>query len=143
MKSKKLNVRATSRLCAWEMSLYRDVLAALAEPKNRPFARFNFLVHAGNVFFLEKSPWWHAVPSDARKVALRLRRNGVSVVSVECVSSRASWTPYFGRKHDEEPNRGWNDLTIKVMARRTQDAPLLRLALRAHRAHLGRREAIP
>jgi predicted nuclease with RNAse H fold len=123
--------------------LYDDVIGALTTPKERPFVRFNFLVHSGRVFFLEAFPWWHTVPGDARKVVERLRKDGVRVILVKCLSSRASWTPYFGRKHDEVPKRGWNDLTVKVKARLPQHAHILRTALRAHREYLGKLESVP
>ena len=123
------------RLTAWERLLLRTVLAALKADCDRPVAKFNFLVHASKVFFLDQRGWWHAVPGDASKVLFELRRRRQHVIEASVSANRASWIPYFARKHDEEPNRGWNDSSLKACAKQSRYQTMLQAAIEAHRAH--------
>jgi hypothetical protein len=145
MKIVRKKPRATAaRLNAWEAALRVEIRARLActttDADTAPFARFNFLVHAGRVFFIDIARWWHSVPGDARKVARRLRADGVPVVSVRLLHSDAKYTPYFGRKRDEEKYRGWNDPTIFLYAGKLADEDAMRAAWDAHRARLMARK---
>jgi len=144
MKSARKKPRAAAvRLNAWEAALRDEIRARLAQcaaaADAPPFARFNFLVHAGRVFFIDTAGWWHSVPGDAHKVARRLRAEGVRVASVRLLHSDAKYTPYFGRKRDEEKHRGWNDPTIFLRAAKPADEDAMGAAWDAHRARLAAR----
>jgi hypothetical protein len=132
---------AAARLNAWEAALRDEIRLHVTDAGGAPFARFNFLVHAGRVFFIDIAGWWHSVPGDARKVARRLRAEGVAVASVRLLHSDAKHTPYFGRARDEEKGRGWNDPTIFLRAAKPGDEAAMGAAWDAHRARIAARRS--
>jgi len=133
---------AAGRLNVWESALRDAVLSRRRTWDPKPFARFNFLVVAGRIFFIDTAGWWHTVPGDARKVARSLRASRIPVTSVAIVRSDAKWTPYFGRKRDEERGHGWNDPTIVLRATRPADEAAVQGALLAHRAIHERKDNV-
>jgi len=101
---------------AWEDQLFTQVLAAANQKGAKAFCRFNFLVHNGVVFYLNRD-WWHSTKGSVSAVGKRLESvNNVKLVRCEVQKTRHGWIPYFGRTREEELGVGWRETGIEVTA---------------------------
>ena len=99
---------------AWEDQLFNQVLAACLEKRVKAFCRFNFLVHNGVIFYLDRA-WWHSTKGSVSNVAERLERTeSVNLVRCEVRKTRFGWIPHFGRTREEELFVGWRETGISV-----------------------------
>jgi hypothetical protein len=100
---------------AWEDKLFSQVQAAVNQRSSNAFCRFNFLVHNGIVFFLDRD-WWHSTNGSVSAVAERLERTpDLTLVRCEVRKTRFGWIPHFGRTREEELAIGWRETGIEVI----------------------------
>lgn len=101
---------------AWEDQLFSQIQAAVNQKSSKAFCRFNFLVHNGIVFFLNRA-WWHSTKGSISAVVERLERvPDVTLVRCEVGKTRFGWIPHFARTREEELVVGWRETGIEVIA---------------------------
>ena len=133
--AKKANAEAQRQadVDAWEQQLLNDVLAATYDQNAKPYARLNFLVANGSVFFIE-SRWWHSLKGDPTKVAKSLETSGTIVVRCKVLGTSKGWIPYFARTAPEQSGLGWDDETLTLEASNIELNPAMRSAWEAYRS---------
>jgi len=98
----------------WEDNIFSEVLAAVQPRSSMAFCRFNFLVHKGVVFYLDRG-WWHSTKGSVSNVAERLEgTDNVTLVRCAVKKTKNGWIPYFGRSREEELSIGWRETGIEI-----------------------------
>lgn len=110
-----IDARQLAEVEAWEQQLLIDVMSATQNQNAPPYARLNFLVANGVIFFID-SGWWHSLKGDPRNVVLKLETSGTGVVRCKVLGTSKGWIPYFARTAVEQCGLGWDDESLTLEA---------------------------
>lgn len=101
---------------AWEDQLFSQIQAAVDQRSSKAFCRYNFLVHNGIVFVLDRA-WWHSTKGSIYALVERLERiPDVTLVRCEVGKTGFGWIPHFARRPETELWIGWRETGIEVIA---------------------------